>query len=185
MKRYLLSALLICSVPALAQTVPPAGQEAGTIGALDAKNGFRKYKFGTPMKEIPGIQKKLGDAYVVPSEELKIGDADLYAILFNASHDKLSSVVFAATGEENCRKVLAALQAQYGPGEEVSPSQMAWNGKKVTMVFELKQQYSAYSSRYSTPQAHKSCTVYISSNAAVIEENAEKAAAAKKAASDL
>jgi hypothetical protein len=185
MKHYLLAGLLLAAVPALAQTAPPLTEEAGSIEALDAKDGFRKYKFGTPINEIPGIKKKLGDAYVIPSEELKIGDADLFALFFNAYQGKLSSVVFAASGDENCRKILAALQVQYGPGQEVSSSQMAWNGKKVTLVYEIKEQYSSYISRYSTPKAYKSCTVYISSNSSVAAMNAEKEAAAKKAAGDL
>jgi hypothetical protein len=186
MKAILLAATLLLATPAAFGQAPvPSSVSAGTIEALDAKNGFRTYKFGTPISQIEGLQKKGKDNYVSPKEPLKIGEAKLFGLYFGAYHDKLASVVFGAMGADNSQKLLEALMVQYGIGKQVSPDKMVWAGEIVNMSFEIQTSYSAYASPYSTSKGSKSCTVIITSNVAAAEQAAEKKAAAQKAAGDL
>jgi hypothetical protein len=170
----------------LAQIATPGTEQAaGTIEALDAKNGFRSYKFGTPKAGLQGLKERSKGVYVAPAEPLKVGEAKLMGLYFGLYDDKLANVVMGAFGDDNCQKLLAALRAQYGPGEQVSSTRIVWQGQLVTMTFEAKQTYSAYTGVYSTIRPSNSCTVSIMSNEAIAAEKAAKDAAAKKAGGDL
>ncbi len=181
MKLLLLAACLFAAAPVMGQTV----SAPGTTEALDVKNGFRGYKLGTPIAEIQGLKPKGKGLYTAPSEPLKIGEARLMGLYFIATNEKLSAILFTAFKAENCRKVLDALQAQYGTGKQVSATRIEWAGQSVSMTYELKTSYPTYVGRYSQTTGYQSCEVYIVDNSAVAAVQQAKEEAAKKAASDL
>ena len=85
----------------------------------------------------------------------------------------------------NCEKLLDALTTQYGPGVEVEGNSLVWKGANVTMQYEKKTDFVPSGLSTISPRQRDSCTVLMLSNAIVAEMDAEKAAAAKKAAGDL
>ena len=58
MKKLLIAALLLAAGSAAGQAKPATTKPPIVRGmlALDAKNGFRNYKFGTPIERIPGLR---------------------------------------------------------------------------------------------------------------------------------
>lgn len=199
MKKLLLAGLLLSAAPAFGQMQPPPPSQAelrakeakeleglpATVEALDAKNGFRQYKLGTPVADYPTLKLRTKNMYVAPSEVLTVGDVKLMSLGFSAYKDKLAVVMFSAMGEANCDKLLEILTAQYGQGKDAGYQKLAWVGQKATMTFEKKTSTASYSGLYSRPATGVYCVVYIASNALVAEMNSEQNAAAKKAAGDL
>jgi hypothetical protein len=128
-KHYLLAGLLLATLPTLAQTAPDAG-----IEALDTKYGFRKFKFGTPLSELPEFQKR-GKHYIDPMEIRQIGNVDLDRLEFYFYEGKLCSVLFAATSTTGPTKLFDLLVAEYGSPQTLSDTKWAWVGKRATMTY--------------------------------------------------
>lgn len=183
MKHYLLSALLILAAPALAQKKPNSARAAALktpivkgVLSLDAKNGFRAYKFGTPMDKISGLRKVDvqafdGNVFERPSEPMGIGPVHLSSLLFIGIKGRLGGIVFTCSGDANNTNLLAILKQQYGPGLEYSESHVSWPGKRVSMDYSI---------------VDEKCTVVIGSNAAANERaGIADDAAIKKGAGDL
>ena len=199
MKKLLLAGLLLSAAPAFAQMQPPPPSQAelrakeakeleglpATVEALDAKNGFRQYKLGTPVADYPTLKLRNKNTYVAPNESLAVGDVKLMSLAFSAYKERLAVVMFSAMGEANCTKLLAILTAQYGEGKDAGYQRVVWVGDKVTMTFQKKESTAAVSSLYARPVTSTYCTVYIASNALLSEMNEADNAAAKKAAGDL
>jgi hypothetical protein len=195
MKNYILPALalLLTATVAHSQTTPPPPTQAemrakaakefenapANTETLDAKNGFRQFKFGTPVSQYPTLRERAKGLYTAPEEPMTVGDVKLRTLLFSTQNGLLSGVNFGTYGEANCQKILEALEAQYGPGKDIAYNKKAWIGNTVTMLYERKTSYGAYS--VSIVYAD----VYISNNAMNDQASAEKKAAAKKAAADL
>ena len=167
---------------ARAKLVEQAG--VGTIGALDARNGFRKYELGVPIVEMATLKPRGKNLYMAPGEAMTIGEAKLSILAFGAEGGRLSTIYFSATEEDNCRKLLDALTAQYGPGQEAGSDKLVWQGNAVTMVYETKNRFVG-GTTYTLAREVTSCDVYITSNAISAEREAARKAAAKKAAGDL
>ena len=156
----------------------------GTIGALDARNGFRKYELGVSIVEMTTLKPRGKDLYMAQGEAMTIGEAKLSMLAFGAEGGRLSTIYFSATEEDNCRKLLDALTAQYGPGQEAAYNKLAWQGNAVTMIYETKKRFVS-GTTYTLAREVTSCDVYITSNAISAEREAARKAAAKKAAGDL
>jgi hypothetical protein len=149
---------------------------------LNATNGFRTYKFGTPISSMPALKPDGEDRYIAPQEPLRIGNVELKSLYFVPYEGKLTTVVFTSVGEENCTKLLAMLKAQYGPGLDAGPEKTVWLGGVVTVFYEKQTSISdtVSSGIVNTPN----CTVYLGSTALAAEkatkEGTKKAAKSTK-----
>jgi hypothetical protein len=180
MKAYLLAGLLLTGARAFAQTAPATTeQEAGNIGALDAKNGFRSYKFGTLISDIPGLLKRDGGLYAAPKEPKKIGDIPLTSIRLVPHNGKLTGVILRTSGEKNIEKLLEVFTLQYGAPQQVGVDTKVWRGDIASMLFKTDVTYIGYG--VTMPNV----LVYITSNDYLEDIDLEKRSAAKKAADDL
>lgn len=180
MKALLLALLLSCAAESVAQT--PSPSEVGTVAALDAKNGFRQYHFGVPISSMIDLTIREKNTYVAPTELMYVGKAQLYSLLFFAKNGKLLGVLLTASGKENIDEILAALTAQYGPGQVAGVNKVGWFGRTVTMYFERTSQAAFGVVGYGKKELGQ---VYISGNAVAGEADIETEAAGKKAASTL
>ena len=132
----LLAALMLGAGPALAQTTSSIAtpQAAGGIEALDAKNGFRKLRFGTPLAELPTMQKRRG-FYMDPMERQVVNDVPLSKLQFFFFEDKLCSVEMATSGVSEPTRLFNSFVALYGPPQTLNDSKWVWAGQKVTVTF--------------------------------------------------
>ncbi|TGE22792.1 hypothetical protein [Hymenobacter metallicola] len=155
-----------------------AKKKDAKLAALDDKNGFRTYHFGDDVSTIPGLKEveKSGDTkyYTKTDENLKIGDADLHSITYGFYKGKLHYVVVRIKGIVDSRKVLAALETQYGSGYKSNRylENYYWFGNKVNGT------YDENSVTHDT-------TVSFSSVEIAKQKEEDAKAAAKKAGSDL
>lgn len=175
MKHYLLAALLAAAAPALAQTTPPpAEQEAGSIEALDAKNGFRQYKLGAPIADYPNLKSKGKLGYIAPNESMNVGEFKISSLSFSAYEGRVSSIMFMASGLKDTHGIISALKAQYGEGEDTGNNMQAWKGKKATMYCQA-----------GGTTLYPVCVVILMSNELSDLQKAQGDKAANKAAGDL
>jgi len=131
MKHLLLAGLLLAGVPALAQSTVP---ESTGLAALDAKNGFRKLVFGTPLSELPTMQKRRG-FYMDPLERQVVNDVPLTKLQFYFFEDKLCSVVMATSGVTEPTQLFDSFVALYGSPQTLNDGKWVWAGQKVTVTF--------------------------------------------------
>jgi hypothetical protein len=158
--KYLLLPFLLAATAAQAQMqAPPPSQAelraqqqakeaalapAGTIDALDVKNGFRQYKFGTLPSLYPSLKERGKGTFVAPEEPLAIGDVRIGGLAFSTYSGLLSGISFFTMGAENCTKLLAVLVAQYGQPQDVAYNQKAWQGNVVTLFYSKRETIGAY-----------------------------------------
>jgi hypothetical protein len=172
---FLLFLLLFLGIESFAQTTQEdmveSWRNAGT-DSLDAKNGFRSYKFGTSIASIKGMQQieSAGDSkyYRLINEKLKIGEASLTKIAYGFYKGQFSSVLIDVNGDSNCDEVLTVLKSQYGEGKKLGGS-VNWFGRKVTLTCSVN-----YKTHHST--------IIFSSNELAEREKSDRL---RKAASDL
>jgi hypothetical protein len=178
MKSLLLITALLLPLGAAAQNPPPPTvstvEVAGSIEALDAKNGFRNYKFGTDITAYENLRPKGKGMYHATAENMSIGDVKLNGLEFGAQDGKLATVSLSTLGTKNVEKLLDILVAQYGPGQAAGYEAQAWKGSLVTMVMQ----------RGGTAP-FQFAIVLISSNELMNKIADDRTRAAKKAASDL
>ena len=113
------------------------GGSKGTIGYLDARNGFRDLKFGQAISQCPGMRLVKTDyrgiggknikAYVRDADDLRIGTARLESIVYVFYKDRLMAVQISAKGEEDMSVIMGAFSELYGEGKVGS-----WDGEKVS-----------------------------------------------------
>ena len=132
------------------------------VRALEAKNGFRTYKFGTPIEKISGLRKIDssdfdGQVYERPAEHMGVGPTRLTSLLFISIKGRLSGFVLGCYGSSNAANLLAILQSQYGSGLVYSDNHVTWPGKKVTMDYTF------------SGGENEKCTVVILSNTSANE----------------
>lgn len=179
MKCYALALGLLFTLPAAAQQEShpstSISEKAGTIAALDEKNGFRAYKFGAPVSAYPDLQKR-ANYYINPLETNKIGDVNIGNLRFVAFEGKLSGILFTTSGADNCHKLLEILRAQYGEPQQADYLRKGWIGSIASLIYEEKTVAGAYGTAYT------SATVYLLSNALAEEQKAASVDKAKKAA---
>lgn len=179
MKYALFALALIAAMPVVAQTAPatkaPPVEAAGSIEALDTKNGFRSYRFGTPFSQMPNFQKRKG-FYIDPLERQAIGDVNLNSLKFLEYEGKFSAVIFGTIGNANCAKLLDILTAQYGPPQKETSEAKMWVGNVCSMVVFTKTSYGAYNTSTSYSMVH------ISSNALGEQKTGDDQTKAKQAA---
>jgi hypothetical protein len=189
MKTLLLLCLLLGASPGFGQSLDMEELVSGTIKALDIKNGFKWYRLGTPIEDLPTLKPSAEGIYTAPNERMLIGDIKLATLIFfskfYSEKERLSGIAFASGGESNCTNLLTALTTQYGAGSEVSYNKLVWRGRVVTMTYERKKRASTEAIPYGAPPEREYCEVFIVSNIAAAEQGADKDARAKKAARDL
>jgi hypothetical protein len=172
--KYILSLTAICLVSVL----PAAAQEPGTLEALSEKYGFRDAHFEAPLSSFKDMvlldPRKSSKVYYRRSDSRKIGGAEVKGIYYTFYKGRLSSVSIITKGIEDSRALLAALQAQYGPGEQANEriEKYEWPANRVKMV---------YDQNIITDDA----TVLLISTYMAHQQGADNAAAAKRAGSDL
>lgn len=139
MRTILLAGLLLSGLPALAQApsaaaaAPTYPAPAASVSALDTENGFRTYRFGTPVKEYPQLKRIGKDLYESPQEALLVGDVPLTSVRFTSYKGRLASVVFGTLGTDKIEKLLATFTNAYGPSTSANAVLQTWVGKSVTL----------------------------------------------------
>jgi hypothetical protein len=112
--------------------------------ALDEKYGFREMKFESDVSAYPDLVKlPVEDAngpqqlYTRPSDQLKVGDATLSAIVYEFYNGKLATVTLETVGTNNTIALQDALRAQYGPGYPALKftDEVLWTSSKVRMYY--------------------------------------------------
>jgi hypothetical protein len=142
-QRHAALALLACSLIGVAACAPR--QQAGSIRNLDAKNGFREARFGTPFAEFEGLEfskrKKGLSCFQRGEEDLQVGDAHLEYIEYCFHQDRLAAVIQYGIGADTAAQLLKALRRAYGRGERLTrrsddgtsyPIGEMWKGGEVT-----------------------------------------------------
>lgn len=171
MKTSLLALAFAASLPLCAA--------AQNVKALDQKNGFRDLTFGVDTLAIAQrMQEPTKNPntkiYSRPTDELKIGAAELKDIYYYFYKNQLSDIIIHTKGLVNSKAMLAALQANYGRGEQYNRfiENYNWAGRVVTM-------------NYDENSITGDAVLFISSNPIGKQQRADEAAAAKKAKGDL
>lgn len=127
------------------------------------------------MEKYPALKKR-GDYYTNVSEPLKVGDAGIGSLRFIAYEGKLSAVLFSSFGTENCRRLLAILEAQYGTPQQATYSTRTWVGNVASLVYDEKVSGGLYGTTYT------SAIIYIFNNEMAAQQKAIETDKAKKAA---
>jgi hypothetical protein len=165
--RYALLTLLLLPVATFAQN----------FKALDQKNGFRDLIFGADTTALATRVRQPAKnpnvrIYSRPTDELKIGGAELVDIYYYKNH--LSDVLIHTKGISNSRALLEALESTFGSA--VQPNRYlkdySWRGKVVFM-------------NYDENSITNDASVFITSQAISKQKREDDAAAAKAAKSDL
>jgi hypothetical protein len=153
MKRLLCyAAALLLPITLRAQAVTPAVPDSVRtahytpgLQTLDAKNGFRDIKLGSPRAAIKGlVQSEAPDNgitfYQRPTDAKKIGPYDLASITYMFYQDKLLAVFLQVEGKSNITGVMETLQKLYGPSTDaqehdykVNSIPQKWMGKQVAL----------------------------------------------------
>ena len=87
--------------------------------ALDEKYGFREAKFEMSLNSFKNLVEiePNSNYYESPTENLKIGEYDLYSINYLFYKGQLSSINIVIKGSTNRDGVLKILQIAYGDGD--------------------------------------------------------------------
>lgn len=108
-----LAALLLIAVAATAGDYSPASPP----------DSFRGFKWGTPLKDIPGLlavsKPGFTDTYFRKDERHTFGDADITSVAYYFRNDKLYRVGVAFSGRANHFLIKERLLSMYGPGRGV------------------------------------------------------------------
>jgi hypothetical protein len=157
----------------------PYGAFAQNLKALDQKNGFRDLVFGADSTALVGREKlptknPSASIYNRPTDELRIGGAELQSINYFFYRGKFSDVYIKTKGLTNSRALLSALEATFGKGYQSNRfiKDFDWFGRIVTMNYEEN-------------SITGDASVFISNKAINKQQRDEEAAAAKNAKSDL
>jgi len=174
MKAFFLFSALALACNAQAQDKPTKP----SLKNLEEKYGFRDAHFEadtTDFKDLVllGHDKNSSD-YTRTGDSKTIGDATLKDIHYSFYKGKLESIILKTEGYNNSQALLAALQAQYGPGDKTNPYRKyyLWGSKRVLMSFTQN-------------SVNDDGSVLITSRVVYAKQKTDDAAAAKKAASDL
>jgi len=157
----------------------PLSCYAQNFKELDQKNGFRDLLFGADTSALAPRERqptKNPDVriYSRPTDELKVGGAELADIYYFFYKGKLSDVIIHTKGIGNSRALLEALEAAFGRGIQRNRylKDYSWPGKVVSM-------------NYDENSLSNDATVFISSRAINRQQQDDEAAAAKAAKKDL
>lgn len=167
---------LLSAEPSLEVPSPPVPM--GSPAYLDARNGFRDAKFGSPLSSFKGMMlKEQGSGmkyYVRNGDDLTIGKGKLSVLSYGFYKNQLSIIIMVMAGGQNSRAILSVFQEAYGSGFKSNQflEDYYWPGKKVTAL---------YSERLAT----KDATMVISDTALENQWQAEEKGKTKKAASGL
>jgi len=171
MKRILLFSLFLClSVSLIAQN----------LKALDAKNGFRDFKFGddvSTFKDLVEVEigkDGLTKFYSITDDKLAIGTNELEKIVYGFYKDVLFTIMITTKGYSSSRGVLQALQEQYGAGSQENRfmEKYNWLGSKVWAFYEEN-------------SISKNAKIMFLSKPIVDQRTQDEKVSAKKASDDL
>jgi len=128
------------AVPSLAKT--PIHESK--YPALDEKNGFRDYRFGTTADQIMGIgplgESAPGVERKVPLENFdkRLGDFEISGITLIFDGGLLKEINVRTVGKQNIEGLKQTLIAAYGqPEKELFGDDLAWDGVKVRLCLWL------------------------------------------------
>ena len=168
MKTKLMITILICSIQCIAQE----------FKALDDKNGFRNFIFGTDIASYKSMSQfdvsndGLTKYYFKTDDKLTIGINKLEGIAYGFYKGKLSTIVIKTKGSENSHGVFASLREMYGSSwaPDEYTDQHHWLGKVVRMTYE--------------ETLNGDATVIMMSESIIKQIKKDEAAANKKSKSD-
>jgi hypothetical protein len=129
MKIYLLIlAFILVSLTGICQSV----------SKMDKEYGFRDAKFEMPLSSFKNLVEIVpkSSIYESSSENLKMGDYDLYSVNYNFYNNQLSSINIVIKGKANREGILKILQTAYGQGDKYFAGSVRWRGKEVFMSFD-------------------------------------------------
>lgn len=120
-----------------------ASAHAGSVDVLDAEDGFRGARFGTPIESFQDLElissRGAGGTrlYVRASEELRLGGAVLDGVTYGFYQGDLYFVALFTSGARNADAALAQLERVYGPGRKLDGAtrEYVWKGKRVSLYF--------------------------------------------------
>jgi hypothetical protein len=134
---------LVCALIAVAACAPR--QQLGSMGNLDAKNGFRGARFNTAFSEFKGLEfskfKEGLSCFQRDEEDLQVGEAQVEYIEYCFYDGRLAGVIQYGIGADTATQLLKALRGAYGKGERLTrrgpdgtsyPLGEIWKGRRVT-----------------------------------------------------
>ena len=140
--RSLLIAIALLSLGpslALGQDAPAA---AGSLQALDDKNGFRDAAFGAGLSAFQGmaLAQERPDGwkmYTRADDSMAFGAANLSRLTYGFYADQLGRVLLEAVGSD-CERLLGELKIQYGIGyrQNETLEDTWWVGQNVNLQYE-------------------------------------------------
>jgi hypothetical protein len=125
---------------------------------LNEPDGFRGIEWGTNIKKIEGLQFLRSEGkhhlYIKKKEDLKIGGAKLFVILYYFTNDLFTGVGISAKGGENSKALEEAMTERFGPGRKENEDSKAWiwDGQLTRMRFEID--YSGSANLYMLSKQH-------------------------------
>lgn len=132
----------------------------GSLKDLDKKNGFRDVALTQRCDQIEGLKGNtsavkaavkagLGSddkempflgmlQYIRPSDDLRVGRADLLGITYTCYGEQLMAVSLHAHGQHDAEPLRAALEEAFGSATKADPDAKHWEwvGKKVILTFD-------------------------------------------------
>ena len=154
----------LMAAPLVAAPLPDSDRDSiedrPSIAALDAKNGFRGAKFGTPLSEFKNLTL-LEDGYwrffKRTDESMSFGGGQLLQVGYGFYKEELGAVILKATAD-NCDAVFEGLKASFGPPARPDPTlkNYVWDGQKVSLSFDAGQkEKGCYATFISVPEHEK------------------------------
>jgi hypothetical protein len=130
-------------------------RQSNTYTELDAKNGFRDFKFGTSASLYTGIEPtwqpfagKTEKEYRVTNFDRKLGAFEISGITLTFDSDLLKGITVYSDGEQNVLGLKETLTQAYGQSSKdtslFSNDDLLWKGSKVALRYHILRSASAY-----------------------------------------
>ena len=109
-----------------------------SVSKMDKKYGFKDAKFEMPLSSFKNLVEIVPNSNIYESltENLKMGEYDLYSVNYNFYKNQLSSINIVIKGKANREGLLKILQIAYGQGDKYFAGSVRWRGKEVYMSFD-------------------------------------------------
>jgi len=134
-----LAASLVVSTAGFAEDAPKGKVNPGSTGYLDALDGFRSIKFGTPFSEFKGLKLDQDHGklklYVKENEDLSLGLAQLTTIVYHFFDGKFYGVSLHSTDMSDTRTLAAIANTAFGAGDKLDDLNTIWQGETAWAQF--------------------------------------------------
>jgi hypothetical protein len=109
-----------------------------SVSNMDKQYGFRDAKFEMPLSSFKSLFEIVPNSNIYESltENLKMGEYNLYSVNYNFYKSQLSSINIVIKGKSDREGVLKMLQIAYGQGDKYFAGSVRWRGKKVYMSYD-------------------------------------------------